>query len=68
MKSIVRQFKSYLFEGENGTFRAIPFYELSIEECIIYQDAKPKYLLDLNRRDQPIVQDIKGNLELLISR
>jgi hypothetical protein len=63
LKTVERQFESYLFEGTEGKFRAIPFYELSIMELVIFEDKEPKYILDLDRRDQPLVMDIRKRLE-----
>ncbi len=54
--------ESYLFEDETHQFRAIPFYELSIDEWVVYQDGKPKYLIDFNRRDKPIIQFLAKQL------
>ena len=49
---------SYLFQNGGGQFRAIPFYELSIDEWVIFENGHPKYLLDFNRRNKPLVQDL----------
>jgi len=48
--------ESYLFNGQHGTFRAIPFYELSITEWVIYEDGEAKYYVDANGRTDPIVK------------
>jgi hypothetical protein len=43
METVKRQTESYLFENSDEIFRAIPFYELSIEEWVVYQKGQPKY-------------------------
>jgi hypothetical protein len=58
------QTESYLFENSDGQFRAIPFYELSIEEWVVYQDGQPKYLIDFNRRTKPLILDLTIKLNL----
>jgi len=63
MKKINREIESYLFDGENGEFRAIPFYELSIDESVIYQNQEPKYLIDFNCRQSSFVKQIKKAME-----
>lgn len=63
MEIIKRQTESFLFENSNGQFRAIPFYELSMDEWVVYEKGLPKYLLDFNRRDKPIIQDLTKKLE-----
>ena len=63
MKKINREIESYLFDGENGKFRAIPFYELSIDEFVIYQNQEPKYLIDFNYRESSFVKQIKKAME-----
>ena len=63
MKKINREIESYLFDGENGEFRAIPFYELSIDESVIYQNQEPKYLIDFNYRESSFVKQIKKAME-----
>jgi len=63
MKKINREIESYLFTGENGEFRAIPFYELSIDEWVIYQNKEPKYLLDFNYRESSFVKQISESME-----
>jgi hypothetical protein len=55
--------ESYLFENSEGQFRAIPFYELSIDEWVIFEKGKPKYFLDFNNRDKPLVKDINNKLK-----
>lgn len=40
--------ESYLFNGQNGNFRAIPFFELSLTEFVIYEDGVMKYYFDIN--------------------
>jgi hypothetical protein len=63
MEIIKRQTESYLFENSKGQFRAIPFYELSMDEWVVYEKGLPKYLLDFNRRDKPLIQDLTKKLE-----
>ena len=63
MEIVKRQIESYLFENSNGRFRAIPFYELSIDEWVIFEKGQPRYLLDFNRRDQPLIQDFTKKLD-----
>ena len=63
MKKINREIESYLFTGENGQFRAIPFYELSIDEWVIYQNNEPKYLIDFNYRESSFVKQIRESME-----
>ncbi len=63
METVKRQTESFLFQNSEGQFRAIPFYELSIDEWVVYEKGNPKYLIDFNRRQMPLVQDIKTKLE-----
>ena len=63
MKKISREIESYLFAGENGEFRAIPFYELSINEWIIYQNEEPKYLVDFNYRESSFIKQISESMK-----
>lgn len=63
METVKRQTESYLFETPNEIFRAIPFYELSIEEWVVYEKGQPKYLIDFNRRNKPLIQDLRKKLE-----
>lgn len=56
MEKIKLSIESYLFNGEDGTFRAIPFYELSMTEWVIYEDGEAKYYVDANGRTDPIVK------------
>lgn len=63
METIKRHTESFLFENSDGIFRAIPFYELSIEEWVVYQKGQPKYLIDFNRQDLPLIRDLKMKLE-----
>lgn len=55
--------ESYLFDEENGEFRAIPFFELSIDEWVIYQNQEPKYLLNFNYRESSFVKQISELME-----
>ena len=63
MQTVNLQTESYLFENSEGQFRAMPFYELSIDEWIVFEKGKPKYLLDFNRRRMPLIQDIQTKLK-----
>jgi len=62
MKTVTLQTESYLFQNSDGQFRATPFYELSIDEWIVFENGQPKYLLDFNRRTKPLVQDLTRRL------
>jgi len=62
METVTLQTESYLFQNSDGQFRAIPFYELSIDEWVIFESSQPKYLLDFNRRTKPLVQDLTKRL------
>jgi len=57
------QTESYMFESPDGLVRAIPFYELSIDECIVYQDGQPQFLIDFNRRTKPLILDLTAKLQ-----
>jgi hypothetical protein len=63
MKKINLYTESYLFDGENGEIRAIPFFELSIDEWVIYQNQEPKYLLNFNYRESSFVKQISESIE-----
>jgi hypothetical protein len=63
MEKIKLSIESYLFNGENGTFRAIPFYELSMTEWVIYEDGDAKYYIDANGRHDPIVKMLLNSLD-----
>jgi len=63
MKIVRLKTESYLFKNSISKFRAIPFYELSIDECIIYENNEPKYLLDFNNITAPLIKDINYKLE-----
>ena len=63
METVKRQTESYLFENSDGQYRAIPFYELSIDECVVYEKGQPKYLLDFNSRQKPLIQDLTNKLK-----
>jgi hypothetical protein len=62
MENVTLQTESFIFQNSDGRFRAIPFYELSIDEWIIFESGQPKYLLDFNRRSKPLVQDLTKRL------
>ena len=62
MKPVTLDIESYLFESENGPVRSIPFYELSIDEWVIFQNEKPKYLIDFNLRKSSFVRQIKDSM------
>ncbi len=64
MKKINLETESYLFDGENGKIRAIPFFELSIDEWVIYQNQEPKYLLNFNYSESSFVKQISESMEL----
>jgi len=63
METVKLKTESYLFENSEGQFRAIPFYELSIDEWVVFEKGMPKYLIDFNRRQMPLIQDIKTKLQ-----
>lgn len=63
MKTINLQTESFLFEESGRQFRAIPFYELSIDEWVIYEKGQPKYFIDFNSRDKPLILDLKSKLD-----
>ena len=63
MKKIKKEIESYLFTGKNGEFRAIPFYELSINEWIIYQNEEPKYLIDLNNQESSFIKQVSESMK-----
>ena len=62
METVTLQTESYLFQNSDGQFRAIPFYELSIDEWIVFENGQAKYFLDFNRRTKPLVQDLTKRL------
>ena len=62
MDTVTLQTESYLFQNSGGQFRAIPFYELSMDEWVIFENGQPKYFLDFNRRIKPLVQDLTKRL------
>ncbi|MGB4776225.1 MAG: hypothetical protein WBP45_13705 [Daejeonella sp.] len=64
MQTVTLQTQSFLFEDSDKQFRAIPFYELSFEEWIVYEHGQPKYLIDFNRRTQPLILDFTAKLNL----
>jgi hypothetical protein len=63
MKTRNLEIESYLFESEDGQIREIPFYELSIDEWVIYQNHLPKYLIDFNLRESAFNKQIKDLME-----
>lgn len=63
MEKVIRQTESYLFENSEEQFRAMPFYELSIDEWIVFEKGIPKYLIDFNRGEMPLIQDIQSKLQ-----
>jgi hypothetical protein len=63
MEKITLQTESFLFEESGIQFRAIPFYELSIDEWVIYEKGHPKYIIDFNSREKPLIQRLKSTLE-----
>jgi hypothetical protein len=62
VETIKLQTESYLFENSKEQFRVMPFYELSIEEWVVFEDDCPKYLIDFNNREIPLIQNIWTNL------
>lgn len=62
METVNLQTESFLFEGSDRQFRAIPFYELSIEEWVVYENGQPKYFIDFNRRTKPLILDFTTKL------
>ena len=62
IENVTLQTESYLFQNSDGHFRAIPFYELSIDEWVVFENGQPKYFLDFNRRTKPLVQDLTKRL------
>lgn len=62
METVTLKTESFLFQNSVGQFRAIPFYELSIDEWVVFENGQPKYLLDFNRRTKPLVQDLAKRL------
>lgn len=64
MEKTVRNTESYLFDDSGKQFRRIPFYELSIEEWVVYEKGIPKYLIDFNRKNKPLIQDFRRKMQL----
>jgi hypothetical protein len=62
METVTLQTESFLFQSSDGQFRAIPFYELSIDEWVVFENGQPKYFLDFNRQTKPLVQDLTKRL------
>ena len=62
MQTVTLQTQSFLFEDSGKQFRAIPFFELSIEEWVVYENGQPKYLIDFNRRTKPLILDFTAKL------
>jgi hypothetical protein len=63
MTTIELKTESYLFESSGGRFRAIPFFELSIDEWVIFQNGHPKYFLDFNQRTAPLIVELRKRME-----
>jgi len=63
MEIVILQIETYLFETEEGQFRAMPFHELSIDEWIVYENKVPKYLIDFNRRQAPLIKHIGSKMD-----
>jgi hypothetical protein len=63
MTTIELQTESYLFETSEGQLREIPFFELSIDEWVIFQNGHPKYFLDFNRRTSPLIIELRKRME-----
>ena len=74
MKKIKLNTESFEFKNGAEIKRQIPFYELSMEEWVIYQNGKPKYFLNLDNRESNFQKQIREilsqgkNLEELIYR
>jgi hypothetical protein len=62
MKVVELETESYLFSVADKTFRALPFYELSIDEWVIYENGLPTYFIDFNRRNDPIILRINAKI------
>jgi hypothetical protein len=63
MKIIEFDTESFLFETSEGQIRAIPFFELSIDEWVIFQNGNPKYFIDFNQRASSFIVEIKARME-----
>ena len=63
METVKLQIESYLFQNLEGQFRALPFYELSIDEWVVYEKGIPKYLIDFNKRQFPLIKEINTKLQ-----
>jgi hypothetical protein len=63
MKTIELKTESYLFKSAEGQIRAIPFFELSIDEWVIFQNGHPKYFIDFNRRTSPLIIEFRNRME-----
>jgi len=68
MRTIEIDTESFLFESPNGVFRAIPFYNLSMMEWVIYEEGIPTYYFTFDRRQDPFIlhltKAINGGKEL----
>ncbi len=64
LEKITLEVESHLVKSEDVSFRTIPFHELSINEWIVFEDNEPKYFLDFNRNDDPIIKELKTQLTL----
>lgn len=62
MKKIKLHTESFEFKNGREIKRQIPFYELSIEEWVIYQNGKPKYFLNLDNRESSFSKQIRDSL------
>ena len=62
MTTVNLETESYLFENSEGQFRATPFYELTTGKFVVFEKDKPQYLIDFNRRELPLVQDLQTQL------
>lgn len=63
METIKLQTESFLYEESGLQFRAIPFYELSIDRWVVYEKGQPKYIIDFNRWQKPLIKDLKSKLD-----
>lgn len=63
MKTLELNTESFLFETSEGQIRAIPFFELSIDEWVIFQNGYPKYFIDFNQKTSSFIVEIKARME-----
>jgi hypothetical protein len=63
MKTLELNTESFLFKTSEGQIRAIPFFELSIDEWVIFQNGHPKYFIDFNQKTSSFIVEIKARME-----